>query len=108
MKVLHIDSSILSDNSVSRDLTRKIVAQWKANHSHTTVDYLDLAVEAPSHLSAESLGFRLPAGASALFSLPWHRTTRPAPAAALRMVGRLAGEEASTPGSSSIFGWVAR
>ena len=64
MKVLHIDSSILSDNSVSRDLTRKIVAQWKANHSHTTVDYLDLAVEAPSHLSAESLGFRLPAGAS--------------------------------------------
>jgi len=63
MKVLHIDSSILSDNSVSRQLTRTIVAEWQAQHPGTTVDYLDLAAEAPSHLSAESLGFRLPATA---------------------------------------------
>jgi FMN-dependent NADH-azoreductase len=63
MKVLHIDSSILSDNSVSRQLTRAIVAEWQANHPGSTVEYLDLAAEAPSHLSAESLGFRLPATA---------------------------------------------
>ncbi|APW43827.1 FMN-dependent NADH-azoreductase [Rhodoferax saidenbachensis] len=62
MKLLHIDSSILAANSVSRQLTRDIVNQWTASHPGTTVDYLDLAVNTPSHLSAESLGFRLPAG----------------------------------------------
>ncbi len=62
MKLLHIDSSILSSQSVSRQLTRDIVAEWVANHPGTTVDYLDLAIDTPTHLSAESLGFRLPAG----------------------------------------------
>jgi FMN-dependent NADH-azoreductase len=62
MQLLHIDSSILADHSVSRKLTAQIVAQWSANHVGTTVSYLDLATQAPSHLSAESLGFRLPAG----------------------------------------------
>ena len=64
MKLLHIDSSILSDNSVSRQLTHNIVANWVETHPGTTVDYLDLAVQTPNHLSAESLGFRLPAGAA--------------------------------------------
>ena len=63
MKLLHIDSSILSANSVSRQLTKDTVAQWVSNHPDTTVDYLDLAVDTPSHLSADSLGFRAPAGA---------------------------------------------
>jgi FMN-dependent NADH-azoreductase len=63
MKLLHIDSSILAANSVSRQLTGNIVNQWTASHPGTTVDYLDLAINTPSHLSAESLGFRLPAGA---------------------------------------------
>ena len=63
MKLLHIDSSVLADNSVSRQLTRQIVAEWTAHHPGTTVDYLDLAQNAPSHLSAESLGFRLGADA---------------------------------------------
>ncbi len=62
MKLLHIDSSILAANSVSRQLTGNIVNQWTASHPGTTVDYLDLATNTPSHLSAESLGFRLPAG----------------------------------------------
>ncbi len=61
MKLLHIDSSILSSNSVSRQLTRDTVAQWLKAHPHTTVEYLDLALEAPSHLSSDSLGFRAPA-----------------------------------------------
>lgn len=62
MKLLHIDSSVLAGNSVSRKLTADIVAQWTANHPGTTVEYLDLSTQAPSHLSADSLGFRLPAG----------------------------------------------
>ena len=63
MKLLHIDSSVLGANSVSRQLTADIVAQWVASHPGTQVEHLDLAVDAPSHLSADSLGFRLPAGA---------------------------------------------
>lgn len=63
MKLLHIDSSVLADNSVSRKLTARIVEEWSTNHAGTRVDYLDLATQAPSHLSADSLGFRLPADA---------------------------------------------
>jgi FMN-dependent NADH-azoreductase len=66
MKLLHIDSSILAANSVSRQLTAQIVAKWKSSHPGTTVDYLDLSTSAPSHLSADSLGFRMPAGATEL------------------------------------------
>ncbi len=63
-KLLHIDASILGGNSVSRQLTAQIVASWRAAHPATEVSYLDLAVDAPSHLSAESLGFRMPADAT--------------------------------------------
>jgi FMN-dependent NADH-azoreductase len=66
MKLLHIDSSILAGNSVSRQLTANIVAQWLATHPGTTVDYLDLATDAPSHLSIESLGFRMPPSSTEL------------------------------------------
>ena len=62
MKLLHIDSSILSGASISRHLTKDAVAQWVTNHPGTSVDYLDLAVDTPTHLSAESLGFRALAG----------------------------------------------
>ena len=65
-KLLHIDSSILGGNSVSRPLTAQIVASWRAAHPATEVGYLDLAVNTPSHLSADSLGFRLPPGAAEL------------------------------------------
>ncbi len=61
MQLLHIDSSILAANSVSRQLTQNIVAQWRSSHPGTVLDYLDLAVDGPSHLSADSLGFRMPA-----------------------------------------------
>jgi FMN-dependent NADH-azoreductase len=59
MKLLHIDSSALGGNSVSRQLSQRIVAQWRATHPGTVVEYLDLAADAPTHLSADSLGFRL-------------------------------------------------
>jgi len=58
MKLLHIDSSPLAGNSVSRQLTERTVAQWRATHPHTKVEYLDLAKDAPSHLNIDSLGFR--------------------------------------------------
>jgi FMN-dependent NADH-azoreductase len=66
MKLLHIDSSPLAGNSVSRQLTERIVAQWRATHPGTVVDYLDLAADAPSHLSVDSLGFRVGPNAEGL------------------------------------------
>jgi FMN-dependent NADH-azoreductase len=59
MKLLHIDSSAMGAQSVSRELTHRTVGQWQASHPGTTVEYLDLAVDAPSHLDIDSLGFRL-------------------------------------------------
>ncbi|TFZ05468.1 FMN-dependent NADH-azoreductase [Ramlibacter henchirensis] len=59
MKLLHIDSSPLGSASISRELSRKVVAQWTATQPATRVEYLDLAVDAPSHLDMDSLGFRL-------------------------------------------------
>jgi FMN-dependent NADH-azoreductase len=58
MKLLHIDSSPLAGNSVSRQLTERVVAQWRATHPGVAVDRLDLATDAPTHLSMDSLGFR--------------------------------------------------
>jgi len=66
MKLLHIDSSILGTHSITRQLTARTVAQWQSSHPGTTVEHLDLAVATPSHLSAESLGFRLGADAEGL------------------------------------------
>jgi FMN-dependent NADH-azoreductase len=59
LKLLHIDSSPLGTQSVSRELTRRVVAQWRASHPGTVVESLDLAADAPTHLNVDSLGFRL-------------------------------------------------
>jgi FMN-dependent NADH-azoreductase len=66
MQVLHIDSSPLAAQSVSRQLTASVVAQWQAAHPGAQVEHLDLAAEAPSHLNLDSLGFRLGADAAGL------------------------------------------
>ncbi len=66
MKLLHIDSSPLGTNSVSRQLTQRITSQWRATHPGTSVDYLDLAKDAPTHLNADSLGFRMPPSTATL------------------------------------------
>jgi FMN-dependent NADH-azoreductase len=58
MKLLHIDSSILSAHSTSRLLTAEIVAAWKAAHPDTAVEYLDLATDAPSHFGADALAIK--------------------------------------------------
>ncbi len=66
MKLLHVDSSPLAAQSVSRQLTREITGQWLAAHPQTQVEHLDLALDAPSHLDQDSLGFRLGLADSAL------------------------------------------
>ncbi|GGH56382.1 FMN-dependent NADH-azoreductase [Comamonas phosphati] len=58
MQILHIDSSITGANSVSRQLTAQVVDSLKQATPDAKVEYLDLAVSAPTHLSAQSLGFR--------------------------------------------------
>jgi FMN-dependent NADH-azoreductase len=55
MKVLHIDSSILGDNSASRLLSREIVSRFVAEHPGARTTYLDLAAAALPHLSGRSL-----------------------------------------------------
>ena len=59
MKLLHIDSSILQTNSVSRQLSAEIVADWLERHPGTTVDYLDLAVDAPNHFNMDAMAIRV-------------------------------------------------
>lgn len=58
MKLLHIDSSILGSNSVSRQLTAETVAHWLKSHPNTAVEYLDLAKDAPNHFSADAIAIK--------------------------------------------------
>ncbi len=58
MKLLHVDSSILGSYSASRKLTADIVAAWTKKHPDTQVEYLDLAVDAPNHFSADAIGIK--------------------------------------------------
>jgi FMN-dependent NADH-azoreductase len=52
MKVLHIDSSVRGDWSVSRDLSAHFIKELKTAVPNVEVDYLDLAVHTPSHPTA--------------------------------------------------------
>ncbi|WP_131195127.1 FMN-dependent NADH-azoreductase [Lichenihabitans psoromatis] len=56
MKLLHIDSSILGDNSVSRRLSAGIVAKLREAHPDVTVTTRDLAATPIAHLSGAYLG----------------------------------------------------
>ncbi|WPC26859.1 FMN-dependent NADH-azoreductase [Pseudomonas moraviensis] len=55
MKLLHIDSSILGDNSASRQLSRQVVDTWQAAEPSAVVTYRDLAADAISHFSSTTL-----------------------------------------------------
>jgi FMN-dependent NADH-azoreductase len=55
MKVLHVDSSILSGNSVSRGLTADVVDAIRNHHGDTVVTYRDLARDPVDHLSGAHL-----------------------------------------------------
>ncbi|SCK23043.1 FMN-dependent NADH-azoreductase [Vogesella sp. LIG4] len=56
MKILHLDSSILAANSVSRGLTQALVDTLLDRHGKTDVVYHDLAQSEIPHLSGEILG----------------------------------------------------
>ncbi len=56
MKLLHIDSSVLGANSVSRGLTAAIVAKESELHPGLDITYLDLAASTPMHLSPAHVG----------------------------------------------------
>ena len=53
MHLLHIDSSIRGDWSVSRRLTARAVDAWRAAHPDGTVAYRDLGAEPLPHLDAD-------------------------------------------------------
>jgi FMN-dependent NADH-azoreductase len=51
MKILHLDSSVLGENSVSKALTAKVAAAWKSATPGAVIRHRDLGAEAPQHLS---------------------------------------------------------
>ena len=55
MKLLHLDASILGDNSASRSITHEVVARWRAAVPRLEVKHVDLAAHPLPHLSAGSL-----------------------------------------------------
>lgn len=65
MKLLHIDSSALGANSVTRELSAAIVARWKAEVPGLSTEYRDLDADPVSHLTGHALAGSDPAAAAA-------------------------------------------
>jgi len=65
MKLLHLDSSALADNSVTRELSAAVVARWRALEPGLQVEYRDLDREPLPHLTGQSLAKVDPAEADA-------------------------------------------
>lgn len=55
MKLLHVNSSILGQGSVSRNLTAEVVAKLRVSHPEIEVAYRDLAADPVDHLTAAHL-----------------------------------------------------
>jgi FMN-dependent NADH-azoreductase len=55
MKLLHVDSSILGQGSVSRDLSADVVTTFRSRHPGLAVARLDLAATPIGHLTAAHL-----------------------------------------------------
>ena len=55
MKLLHVDSSILGQNSASRELSAAVVARWRDALPGLQVSYRDLDATPLPHLSGGSL-----------------------------------------------------
>src|SRR5260221_1991010 len=66
MKLLHIDSGILGEHSVSRRLSAAVVAQWKADVRDLEVVYRDLATHPLDHLTGAVVASGFADGAAAL------------------------------------------
>jgi FMN-dependent NADH-azoreductase len=59
MKLLHVDSSILGQGSVSRTLSAEIAAAQSALHPGLEISYRDLAAAPPDHLGGAHLSAAL-------------------------------------------------
>lgn len=55
MKLLHLDSSALGTNSISRELSAAVVAQQRLLHPDLQVSYRDLDQDPIPHLTGQSL-----------------------------------------------------
>src|ERR1700753_1367655 len=55
MKLLHLDSSILGENSVSSSVARAVVAQRKSAHPDLQETYRDLVAQPLDHLTLAAL-----------------------------------------------------
>jgi FMN-dependent NADH-azoreductase len=64
MKLLHIDSSVLGDRSVTRELSAAIVARWREQVRGLDVKVRDLDREPIGHLSGDILAGRDELGAA--------------------------------------------
>ncbi|KRA80892.1 FMN-dependent NADH-azoreductase [Lysobacter sp. Root667] len=64
MKLLHIDSSALGANSVTRELSAAVVARWQDAVPGLAVEYRDLDAEPIPHLTGRSLAKADPAEAA--------------------------------------------
>ena len=82
--LLHIDSSITGEASVSRRLSARAAAAWRAAHPDGTVTYRDLGENPVPHIDA--------AGGTAGRVPPEHHT--PAQAAAWALTREIVGERA--------------
>jgi len=65
MKLLHLDTSALGTNSVTRELTAAVVARWQDAQADLNVEYRDLDAEPLPHLTGRSLAKADPAQAEA-------------------------------------------
>jgi len=65
MKLLHLDTSALGTNSVTRELTAAVVARWQDAQTDLTVEYRDLDANPLPHLTGRSLAKADPAQAEA-------------------------------------------
>ena len=76
MKVLQLDSSILGEASVSRQLSQSVVERLRENNPGVQVVHRDLGKEPLSHLTPEILAIR--GTAAELLSELQNREAQPA------------------------------
>ena len=55
MNILHLDSSILGDNSVTRSLGQRLAQRLAFEHSDASLTYRDLAADPIPHLTGEAV-----------------------------------------------------
>lgn len=65
MKLLHLDSSVLGANSISRELSAAIVEQQRRLYPEVEVSYRDLDRDPIPHLTSQTLAQTDPAEAAA-------------------------------------------